>query len=909
MIKSESTEPLSYYSQNEQQVVENLKTSKEGLSDEEADVRLKRDGFNELEGKKKKTILKMIGEQLKDKTNIILLIAGTLSLVLAIVEHITVNRAEYIESIVIYAIVALNSFIAILQERKAENALEALKELSAPHAKVYRNGELSVIQTKEIVIGDLVFIEAGDIVPADLRLVETNDLTIQEAALTGESIPVEKDADIILANNIPVGDRINMAYMSTIVTGGNGYGYVCHTAMQSEVGKIAKSLNDQEELETPLKRKLADLGKKLSIVAIIVCTLVIAFDLIRWDWQANPFTFVKFMPTLMTAVALAISVIPEGLPTIATVIMALGVERMSKKNALVKQLPAVETLGSATVVCSDKTGTLTQNKMTVVEVAINGDFAVKRTLVLNKEKMEINRYIPLLEAAILCNNAEFDPDNVGAIIGDPTEGALLFFAKDNGIDIEEINEKYIREFEQPFDSDRKMMSVVVNKENQYVNYTKGAIEEILAKTTHFWDKDGIRPITDKDKNDVINLATDMAKRALRVLGFATKILDKLPEEDEDIEHNLVFVGLVGMIDPPRLEVLSAIRSCKSAGIRTVMITGDHKLTAVSIAKNLEIYDESQGNIALGQEELEKMTDDELKKIIKNVTVFSRVSPQDKLRIVNVLNEVGEITAMTGDGVNDAPALKAAHIGIAMGSGTEVAKDASDLILLDDDFKTIEVAIKEGRRIYKNILKVVQFLLAGNIAEIIMIILAQLIGWPAPLIAIHILVINLVTDSIPALALGVDPASKNIMKEKPLKTNSLFANGLALRVIIHGVFIAIASFSVYAYGILHLKSPEAAMTMSFLVLAISQIIHSVNQRSNTDSAFRPSDFNKWLYIVSVLSFAIIAILAFVPGVHDLFKLIYITPLQYLFVIAMSFVPLVLVEIQKLIKRTVIKKRKS
>lgn len=892
--------------QTKKEILEVLHTSKTGLSKEEATKRLKENGFNEFESKTKKSILKLIFEQLLDKTNLILIAAGTLSLILAIVEHVTMNHKDYIESIVIFAIVILNSFIAILQERKAENALEALKKMGAPHAKVYRDNDLRIIYARELVKGDIVFIEAGDIVPADLRLLETNDLIVEEATLTGESLGVNKNSEIILKDNVAIGDKINLAYMSTIVANGNALGVVYQTGMQTEVGKIAKSLKNQDNLETPLKKKLADLGKKLSIVALIICAIVIILDLIRWDYSSNPLNFISFMPTLMTAVALAISVIPEGLPAIATVIMALGVERMSKKNALVKQLPSVETLGGATVICTDKTGTLTQNKMSVVEVALDNNFLDNSTsLIKNINNNLISEKLYL--SAILCNNADFDPLDENKIIGDPTEGALLNFAKSYYQNLDEIKNKYQRIAEEPFDSSRKLMSVILKKED-YLIITKGAVEEILNCSKYFLTSDGIKELTSLDKKRILNLANSMASRALRVLGFAYKNNDALLVDNEEIESDLIFIGLVGMIDPPREEVRKSIITCKEAGIRTVMITGDHKLTAIAIAKNLGIYDEKEGHIALNQEELNNLNDEDLKKIIQKVTVFSRVSPEDKLRIVKILNEVGEITAMTGDGVNDAPALKAANIGIAMGSGTEVAKDAADLILLDDNFKTIEVAIKEGRRIYNNILKVVQFLLAGNIAEIIMIILAQLINWPAPLIAIHILVINLVTDSIPALALGVDPASKKIMKVKPIKTNSLFANGLAIRVRIHGIFIALSSFSIYMYGILGLKDPQAAMTMSFLVLSISQIIHSFNQRSNIDSIFSPKDHNKWLYIVSFGALGVVAFIAFTPKVMDIFKLVYLEPINYLYVLLISLVPLVLVEIQKLIKRFYLKHKK-
>ena len=746
-------------------VYEVLETSEEGLSDAEADKRLKENGRNELRAKPPRTIMQMIKEQIIDPMILILIGAAALSAVLR----------EWTEAAVIFTIVIVNAVIGIAQEKKAQSSLEALKKMSAPTARVMRQGEESVIPAAEIVPGDVVFLSDGDMVPADMRLIESANLKIQEASLTGESVPAEKDADEILPQECSLGDRVNMAYSSSIVTYGRAAGVVTATGMDTQVGSIARMMDGEDELDTPLKRKLAAVGKTLTIIGMVVCVLIFALGVL-YD---RP-----LIPQLLVAISLAISIIPEGLPATATIVMALGVQRMAKKNALIRKLPAVETLGSATVICSDKTGTLTLNKMTVTQIAVNGDFEKGRTAPA-KEAAEDHPavYRELIYAAALCNDASFDPDREGEIIGDPTEGALIHMARMFGADHEELEDLYPRLFEQPFDSNRKRMTTVHDIDGKITAYTKGAVEEMLPLCSRILTEKGVREITQNDRQNITDLCLSMSKDALRVLGFAMRNPGHVPEDDdEDIENDMTFIGVAGMIDPPRKEVAMSVRVCRQAGIRTIMITGDHKDTAVAIAKELDIYRSGDGVIT--GEEMDAMDTRQLDEAVKTVTVFARVSPADKLRIIKSLKRTGEVAAMTGDGVNDSPALKAADIGIAMGvTGTDVAKDAADMILLDDSFTTIAFAIKEGRRVYRNIQKVIQFLLAGNIAEITTLFAACLLNLQAPLMAAHILWVNLATATLPALALGVDPASKNIMKHQPVKSGTLFEKDLVQRVVI------------------------------------------------------------------------------------------------------------------------------
>ncbi len=875
-----------------------LGTTEDGLSDAEAAERLKLFGPNNLRQKKAKSIWRMIWEQLTDVMVIILFIAAAFSLVLYFVNPGGGEPDGLAEAIVILVVIALNATVGVVQEKKAANALEALKNMTAPTARVMREGEESVVPAAQLVPGDVVYLEDGCIVPADIRIIQDSNMKVQEAALTGESVPSEKDGPTVLPEDAPLGDRINMAYSSSVVMYGNAIGYVVGTGMNTEVGKIANLLDEQDETDTPMKRKLNSVGKTLSLVGLIVCVLVLGISLIR--------DYTKWVSMIMTAISLAISIIPEGLPATSTIIMALGVQRMAKKNALVKSLPAVETLGSATVVCCDKTGTLTLNKMTVTCAAVGDDFIEGSVTpvaeLAGKYKKEV--YADLVDGCALCVNAKKDPDNPGNILGDPTEGALVLFAEQFGIESEAFEDANPRLFEQPFDSDRKRMTVLNRTERGLIAFTKGAVDEMLPLCTKYRTKDGVRDMTDADRARILELCYKMSGDALRVLGFAVREHAAVPEEEAaDIEEGMTFVGAVGMIDPPRKEVIKAVETCHTAGIRVVMITGDHKVTAMAIAKQLHIFRE--GNTVISGPELDDMTDEELDKAVEKCVVFARVSPSDKLRIIQSLKRCGEVAALTGAGVNASPAPKEADIGVAMGiTGTDVAKDAADVILLDDNFTTIEYAIREGRRVYRNIQKVIQFLVAGNIAEILILFIAVCAGFEQmPIEAVHILLINLATDSLPAVALGVDPASANIMRHKPVKSGTLFERGMIYRIALHGLFISAASWAAYLIGTYCFEHDHVqAMTMTFLVLSFSQLSHALNQRSNTDSVFKGGQgHNKFLAVALTASAAIVLLVALVPPLQGFFNLIDLNWQEWLISLALSLFPLVAVEISKIFIR--------
>ena len=893
----ESKQHKPWHAMSYEDVERALDTSEKGLSDAEAAKRLAEYGKNNLREKKAKSVWKMIWEQLTDVMVIILLIAAAFSLVM----HFWQDEG-LAECIVILVVIALNATIGVIQEKKAANALEALKNMTAPTARVLREGEESVVPASEIVPGDIVYLEDGCIVPADIRIIEDNNMKVQEAALTGESVPAEKDGPTVLPENAPLGDRVNMAYSSSIVMYGNATGIVVGTGMNTEVGKIAGLLEEQDDTDTPMKRKLNSVGKALSLVGLIVCVVIFAIGLLRDGWSA-------WVNYVFIAISLAISIIPEGLPATSTIIMALGVQRMAKKNALVKSLPAVETLGGATVVCCDKTGTLTLNKMTVTHVALGNDFIegyATKTEELSSRYPEAV-YRDMLAASALCVNAKKDPDDPGNILGDPTEGALVLLAEKFGIDAEDYEEAHERVFEQPFDSDRKRMTTLNRTEEGLVAYTKGAVDEMLPLCTRYQTADGVRDMTDADREKILELCNRMSSEALRVLGFAKRVHTEVPEDEAaDIESGMTFIGVTGMIDPPRKEVIKAVETCHEAGIRVVMITGDHKVTAMAIAKQLHIFRE--GNIVISGQELDEMSDEELDKAVEKCVVFARVSPSDKLRIIQSLKRCGEVAAMTGDGVNDSPALKEADIGVAMGiTGTDVAKDAADMILLDDNFTTIEYAIREGRRVYRNIQKVIQFLVAGNIAEILILLLAVVFGWEMPILAVHILLINLATDSLPAVALGVDPASPNVMKHKPVKSGTLFERGMVYRIVLHGLFISAAALAAYWIGMVAYANHDEAMTMTFIVLSVSQLSHALNQRSNTESIFKSGQgHNKFLFLALAASAAIVALVVFVPPFMRLFDLVSIRWQEWLICLALSLFPLVAVEISKVFIRIYNKK---
>ena len=852
------------YTKDVKKIYEELKTNENGLSKIEAKKRLEQYGENVLIEKKGNSLFKMILMQLTDKMIIILFIASFLSFILG----------ELAEGVVILIIILINTVISIIQEKKAADAVQALRNMNAPMATVIRDGKTQTILSKEVVIGDIVYLEAGGIVPADVRLISDNGLMIDESALTGESVAVSKDAKVILKDSLALGDRINMAFSSTIITYGTGTGVAIGTGMDTEVGKIANMLENTDELDTPLKRKLEVVGKTLSIVGIIVSVLIFIIG----------FMYGKdLVSLLMISISLAISVIPEGFPATATIVMALGVQRMANKNALVKKLPAVETLGSASVICTDKTGTLTQNKMTVVDALFYDEF------VLDK-KGEVP--IDFLLGCKNCNNASLDENE----IGDPTEIALLEYVKKENINL--FNQKFNRIYEQPFDSDRKRMSVVCEINGKMICYTKGALEELLELCPYILKNGEVIDLTDDIKNKILVKCENLSSKAYRILGFALKTIDFMPSEGDDIENNFIFIGISCMIDPPRDEVLESIKTFKDAGIKVVMITGDHRLTAVAIAKELGIFND--GDIAMTGEELHKLSDDELVDKTKNITVFARVAPEDKLKIVKAYKANGEVVAMTGDGVNDSPALKAADIGVAMGKvGTDVAKNAADMLLLDDNFTTIEVAVREGRRVYSNIQKVIQFLLSGNIAEVLVVFFSTVFNLSVPILAVHILFINLVTDTLPALALGVDPENPDDMKKKPVKEGSLFEKGLVVRVIFYGILISVISLVAYVIGTQ--ASYKDGVTMAFLVLCLSQIVHALNQHSSTLSIFsKKHPKNKYLYLAMLSSFIILMLVVFIKPVANFFSLVSLSLNEWVIVVLLSLVPLIVLEIYKLIR---------
>lgn len=877
------------YSQTKDELLSNLETSSAGLSEPEVDRRLKKYGYNVLNKKSPKSILNMLKEQIFDPMILILLGAATFSALLN----------EWVEAGVIFFIVIINSIIGIIQEKKAQASLAALKTMSAPTATVIRNGSEEIVSASELVVGDLVILTNGDMVPADLRLTQSNNLKIAEASLTGESIASEKNAAAVLSPDCPLGDRKNMAYTSSIVTYGRGSGIVTKTGMNTEIGQIAGMLEDDDTSDTPLKRKLNAVGKILTIIGLIICVLIFAIG----AFYGRP-----LLPQFLVAISLAISIIPEGLPATATIIMALGVQRMAKEHALIKNLPAVETLGNATVICSDKTGTLTLNKMTVTHLANGDDFLNKKILKVQKAVKSNNAYKDLMYAASLCNDASLSPASPEEIIGDPTEGALIPLAQDFGYSVSSLRKEYPRLGEYPFDSIRKRMSTIHEINNEYVAYIKGALDELLPLCDSIATSNGVQKLTKTDKENILALSHKMSDQALRVLGFASRTILNLPQENENIEQHLVFLGAVGMIDPARDEVKASIKMAREAGIKTIMITGDHKNTAVAIAKNLGIY--ANGNTVISGTELNEMTDSELDQAVKSTTVFARVSPNDKLRIIQSLKRNEEVVAMTGDGVNDSPALKAANIGVAMGiSGTDVAKDVSDMILLNDSFTTITAAIKEGRKVYRNIQKVIQFLLVGNIAEITTLFIATLFNWDAPLLAVHILWVNLATASLPALALGVDPASKNIMKHKPVKTGTLFERDLVWCVISQGIFVALMTLLAYWIGDTF-DNPIAGQTMAFCVLALSQMLRAFNQHSNTDPIWiRGNKVNIWLIVSFIVSAILMGVILFTPNLQSLFHLTNLTSRQWLVVIILSLFSILQVELMKLIKRSVKARQQS
>ena len=889
-----------WFNQETKNVIEKLNSNLEnGLTEEQVKAAREKYGYNELEAKKKKTLFVKFLEQFKDFMIIVLIIAAIVSGIVGVAEGEGIT-----DTIIILVVVVVNAVIGVAQENKAEKSLEALQKLSAHASKVIRNGKMIVVPSRDLVPGDIVVLDTGDYVPADLRIIEAVNLKSQESALTGESVPVEKESDVIEGNEVPLGDRLNMLFSSSLITYGRGKGIVVETGMNTEVGKIASIINSTEEGTTPLQEKLNKLGKTLGIVALVICVIIFIVGILYGKEPVHMF---------MTSVSLAVAAIPEGLAAVSTIVLAIGVQRMVKRNAIVKKLPAVETLGSASVICSDKTGTLTQNKMTVQKIFTN-NYMIE----VNKEIKINNELEKLIYISMLCNDTKVGSNN--ELTGDPTETALIDMGMKMDVDVEEILSTP-RLAELPFDSDRKLMTTVHELNGKYIVYTKGAVDELLKRCDNYIVNEEIKNDLEEYKKTIDENNEDLAKNALRVLGFAYKEIDHVPtnEEMKDIESNLTFVGMVGMIDPPREEAKQAVEKCKTAGIKTVMITGDHRVTATAIAKQLGILeDESE---AITGAELEKMSDEDLIKNIRNYSVYARVAPEHKVRIVRAWQANGEIVAMTGDGVNDAPALKNADIGCAMGIvGTDVSKEAADVILTDDNFATVVAAVEEGRRIYGNILKAIQFLLSSNVGEIIVLFTAILmtpllanwfgitdISGLEPLLPIQILWINLVTDSLPALALAVDPAEKGIMNKKPKKTKGIFTKGMTWRVVYQGIMVGLLTLAAFIIGLAtpgiedqHMKI-QIGQTMAFLVLALSELVHVFNVRDNKNSLFKTKVFNNSKLILAVLgSAALMLVLMFVPALREIFNIVVLPTQNLVEVVLLVFAPIAIVEIFKLLK---------
>ena len=866
------------YQRTQDDILTELESSASGLSEEQAEERLERYGENKLAEAKKTTVLQRFFQQLKDPMLLILLAAAAVSAVTN-----ALSGESFTEVFIILVVVLLNAVLGVIQESKAEAAIEALQSMTAAKCKVLRGGELKVIESSRLVPGDVVVLEAGDAVPADGRLLESASLKIEEAALTGESVPVNKAVEVIFDGDVPLGDRRNMCYMGSTVVYGRGRAVVTATGMGTEMGRIAGVLAQTEQEQTPLQRKLSQLGGVLSKLVLGICVFIFVFDLL----VAGDFSLDSVLRTFMVAVSLAVAAIPEGLATVVTVVLSIGVTNMSKRNAVIRRLTAVETLGCTQVICSDKTGTLTQNKMTVIE-----------------------HYGPvdkLAAAMTLCCDAVYSPDGAQ---GEPTEAALVNFGAANGQIKPELENEQPRVAEAPFDSMRKMMSTVHKCGDSYIQYTKGAPDEVLKCCTSYLDSGEVLPLTDEKRQEILSVNHAMADRALRVLAAAERRWDAPPEDcyPANLEHELCFIGLTGMIDPVRPEVKAAIDECRRAGIRPIMITGDHKDTAVAIARELGIIDDASQ--AIEGRELNRLSDDELDRVIDKYSVYARVQPEHKVRIVSSWRRRGMITAMTGDGVNDAPSIKSADIGVGMGiTGTDVTKNVADMVLSDDNFATIVDAVGEGRRIYDNIRKTIQFLLASNMSEVVGVFVATLMGFTL-LNPVHLLFINLITDCFPALALGLERGEPDIMDRPPRKaSDGIFAGGLGVDIAYQGVLIAVITLSSYIIGhcmeVGHFAWPHGisddGMTMAFLTMNMCEILHSFNMRSQRRSIFTLPGHNKLLWVAMLAALALTTIVLEVPAIAAAFGFTPVDWNEYAVALGLAILVVPIVELVKLFQR--------
>ena len=858
-----------------------------GLSDAEAQERSAKYGKNRLEGGKEKTILQMALEQLKDYMVIILIIAAIVSVILG----------ETLEGVIIIAIVILNTFLGVYQENKASNALKALKEMASPHAKVLRNGQIVEVASSDVVPGDVTVIEAGDYIPADVRLIEVVNLKVDEAALTGESVPVEKDADVILAEDASLGDRINCAYMGTVVTYGRGKGIITDIGMGTQMGNIADMLNDVEDETTPLQKKLDSLGKVLGTVCLVVCGVIFLLGLLRG---------MAFFDIFMLSVSLAVAAIPEGLTVVVTVVLAMGMQKMVKCNAIIKRLSAVETLGSTTVICSDKTGTLTQNKMTIQKLYNGKDaFDVSGTgyspvgeVTDASGKSAAYEVKKVVEGGLLCNDATYNPEKE-TIIGDPTEGAMVVLAHKLSMEKDAWENKYPRIQEIPFDSDRKLMSTYHEIDGKIVMYTKGAPDELLRRCVSIELDGQVEALSDAKREEILAKNQSFAEQALRVIGLAYRVVEKATV-DLTMENNLIFVGLMGMIDPPREEAKSAVAVCKKAGIQVKMITGDHKITASAIGAQLGIESER----TVEGREINEMSDEQLCECVKTTNIFARVSPEHKVRLVDAVRANGNIAAMTGDGVNDAPSLKHADIGVAMGiTGTDVSKEAADMILTDDNFASIVSAVAEGRTIYANIRKVVGFLLSCNIGEILVLFFAMLIGFEEPLVAIQLLSINLITDAFPAFALGMEKEEAGIMDRKPRDPSEPIVNRkMTIAVVIQSLALALGTLGSFAYGFYVHDDLDVARTACFLTLVLGELLRAYSARSENRFVFKMKVFeNSYLNKCVLLSMLFMIASIYVPFLNPVFSTVALTFDEMAVALLLAFIPMMGGELAKFITR--------
>jgi len=881
-----------FYQKDKDAVLQELQSSEEGLSTSEAEYRLEQNGKNKLDDPPKKSLARRFLEQLIDPMIIVLLVAAVISAVVDII-----NKEFPASVFIILFVVVLNSVLGVLQESKAEKAIEALKQMTSSTSKVLRDGKMTVVKSEDLVRGDVILLEAGDAVPADCRLLEAVSLKCEEAALTGESVPVDKHVAIpvkALEGDVPLGDRTNMVYSGSTVAYGRGKAVVCEVGMKTEMGKIANAITEVSEEKTPLQQKLAQLSKILTWGVMAICVIIFVVGLIK----AGSLNFTNvILPTFMVAVSLAVAAVPEGLVAVVTIVLSMGVTKMAKREAVIRKLTAVETLGCTQVICSDKTGTLTQNKMTVVE-----DFTTNKEL--------------LAMAMAMCSDAEVGEN--GEAVGEPTECALVNYATSMGLNKTTIKLEQPRVAEVPFDSMRKMMTTVHDADGKFIQYTKGAPDEILKRCSYILTKDGLMEMDNRVRNAVLSKNKAFADKALRVLGAAYRMHRSAPSEDmctsEELERDMIFIGLCGMIDPVRPEVKDAIVSCKGAGIRPIMITGDHKDTAVAIAKELGIItDESE---AITGAELDTYSDAEFAKAVDKISVYARVQPEHKVRIVTALKKKGNVTAMTGDGVNDAPSIKAADIGVGMGiTGTDVTKNVADMVLGDDNFATIIYAVEEGRKIYSNIRKTIQFLLSSNISEVMTIFIATMLGFTI-LKAPHLLWINLITDSLPALALGMEAGEKDVMKQKPRSTkDGIFAGGVGFDLLYQGLIITILTISAYfvgagiefGAGFDITQTSSHGITMAFLTMSMAEIFHSFNMRSQRKSIFSLEKFNFYLLGAMVLAIILTTSVIEIPFLARLFDFTELGVTEYMIGMMLAILIIPIVELVKYIQRLISNKK--